>query len=425
MTSKFDSNLRALVTKVRFNSLGFFFISFIIPIIAYLDFGVDALQMGMLFSLQIVGATISGPLIGLLADRRKLRAKLIFIGSVGRLLAYVLLYLSIIFQGYWLMAISTFSLGFAAGFFWSPLRAIISDATEYQYRSEAFGILSQQTGMGTFYGALVGFTILITANEASLGPEWAYVGLLVFGLANVYAGIQILRITPRVPLIDISEQKEMLPRVKDEIKEYSTTSLRTNLVVAFVIFLVILFVESIIGSLIAPFVELFILANITEDIITVAWLYAPAGFISMLVAPKLGEIADKVRPRYWLSLTSILGALTTWLLINTTEPILIALLFIIDTTVVASAGLVLSKILSNVSKNRRGSIFGLQGFSENTGLIAGPLVGGILWEGVNYRAPFLLSIGVELVISVVYFLILSFFIFDINAENKNETIDDL
>ncbi|MFX1536883.1 MAG: MFS transporter [Promethearchaeota archaeon] len=423
MTSKFDSNLRALVTQVRYNSLGFFFVSFIIPIIAYLNFGVDALQMGLLFSLQIVGATISGPLIGLLADRRKLRAKLIFIGSFGRMLAYFLLYLSIIFRGYWLMAISTFSLGFAAGFFWSPLRAIISDATEYQYRSEAFGILSQQTGMGTFYGAIVGFFILITASEASLGPEWAYAGLLVFGLANVYAGIKILRITPKVPLVDINEQKEMLPRVKDEIKEYSTTSLRTNLVVAFVIFLVILFVESVIGSLIAPFVELFILENITDSIITVAWLYAPAGFISMLVAPKLGEFADKVRPRYWLSLTSVLGALTTWLLINTTEPILVALLFIIDTTVVVSAGLVLSKLLSNVSKNRRGSVFGLQGFSENTGNITGPIVGGILWESLNYRAPFLLSIGVELVMSVVYLLVLSFFIFD--PENANETMDDL
>ena len=87
----------------------------------------------------------------------------------------------------------------------------------------------------------------------------------------------------------------------------------------------------------------------------------------MLMAPKLGEWADRVTPRYWLAFTSVIGAITTWLLINSTEIWQFTLFFIIDVTVVSSAGLVLSKILSDLSKNRRGSVFGFQSFMENLG----------------------------------------------------------
>ena len=84
-----------------------------------------------------------------------------------------------------------------------------------------------------------------------------------------------------------------------------------------------------------------------------------------------------------------------------------ALLFIIDATVISSAGLALSKILSNISKTQRGSIFGLQGFFSNLGAISGPLLGGFLWELLGDRGPFLLSIGVEFVLGVVYFTLFS------------------
>ena len=66
--------------------------------------------------------------------------------------------------------------------------------------------------------------------------------------------------------------------------------------------------------------------------------------------------------------------------------------FVIDVTVVTSAGLVLSKVLSDLSKDRTGSIFGLQGLISNFGALCGPLVGGVLWELSGNRAPFHLSI---------------------------------
>jgi len=128
-----------------------------------------------------------------------------------------------------------------------------------------------------------------------------------------------------------------------------------------------------------------------------------------------------MQPRYWLSASSLIGALTTWLLINSTEIWQFSVLFAIDVTVVTSAGLVLSKILSDLSKDRRGSVFGLQGLISNFGALCGPLVGGVLWELSGDRAPFHLSIVVEAVLALAYLIILSFFFFHDQREKKRST----
>jgi predicted MFS family arabinose efflux permease len=303
------------------------------------------------------------------------------------------------------MVLGTLSLGFAAGFFWSPLRAIVSDATEYRYRSEAFGIHSQQIGIGAFYGAFLGFGIFFLASETGLGYEGMFASLLVYALANLLAGYQILRIAPLVPLVDVGERKDQ----QIEMEEVRATSLGNNVIVFFILLLVILFVGSMIGALVAPFLEVFLLKNITMDPVSMSLAYIPGGIVSMFVAPRLGGIADRIKPAYVLSITSVIGATTTWLLINSSEIWQVAILFTVDSTVIAGGGLVISKIMSNISKDHRGSIFGLQGFITNLGSISGPMIGGLFWEIFGDRGPFLLSIGAELVLALVYVVVLSLF----------------
>ncbi|MFW9990837.1 MAG: MFS transporter [Candidatus Odinarchaeota archaeon] len=422
MTARFDKNLIQLLKLVRYNSLGFFFVSFIIPIVAFLEFKANGYEMGLLFSLQVLGATISAPVVGMIADKRDRRPKLIFTGSLGRMVAYLVIYFSIIVKSYWLMVFGTFSLGFAAGFFWSPLRAIVSDATEYRFRSEAFGIYNQQIGMGTFYGAFIGFGILMMASEASLGSGGLFAGLLVYALANLYAGIKILRIAPAVTLVDIDREKAGINELVS-FKTVKTTRLRKNVFLFFIVLLGILFVESTVGALVAPFLEVFLLKNITNDPVTMSLAYIPGGIVSMVAAPKLGEIADRIKPAYVLPPASIIGAITTWLLINSTEIWQVTVLFTVDSTVIAFATVVISKLMSNVSKNHRGSVFGFQGFLANLGGITGPLVGGVFWEITGDRGPFLLSIGVEAVLALIYLVVLLFFLYEPVEEKRQKKVE--
>ena len=445
--NKFDPNLVKLIKQIKFNSLGFFFVGFIVPIVGYW-FGADGVGVGLLLSVQVLGVMISSPLVGIIADKSELRAVLILIGSAGRTLTYSVIFLSILIRSYWLLLLGLFSLGFAAGFFWSPLRAIISDATNYSLRAEAFGILSQQSGFGTLIGSFIGFGIFLGFNSINIEGlglfSLEFSGLLFFGLANLYAGIQIYRIAPYIKSRAKSDTMKNFTDNNIALANNSISGIRNNLALGFIFLLAVLMTERLISALVSPFVELLILEKISSDAAIVALLWVPAGIVSVILAPQLGEIADKIKPRLWLPFVSIIGAAATLFLIAITadlppindsgsdQSILflrgligigIAGLFIVDMTAVTSAGLTLGKVISDVSQNHRGSIFGFQGFAANVGALFGPLFGGMLWESIfGHFGPFLLSIIIEFVLAFIFFFILTYFTFDRKLEQKNEVI---
>ncbi|MCG3219473.1 MAG: MFS transporter [Candidatus Heimdallarchaeota archaeon] len=414
-----DKKLMQVIKQLRYSSFGFFFISFITPIISYKELNADGFEMGVLFSLTILGSSISSPIAGFLSDKRERRRKLIFGGSIGRFLAYLFIYFAVVVNNFVLMFIGTFILGVGAGFFWVPLRSIISDATEYRYRSEAFGVFSQQMGIGVMMGSFIGFFILGWASETAMPVEVMYSQILLYGVANIYAGIKVYKLIPTVTLIDIENDTDQTEEEKSGLKN-NHLPLERQLLIGFIIILAVLFVENLIGSLVAPFLEVFLLKNITEDIMLMSLAYVPGGILSMMLAPKIGKLADKYNPRIWLAVTSALGSLTTWLLISSTEIWQFSLLFIVDATIVSSAGLVLSKIISQISRKRRGSLFGIQGGISNLGAIVGPIIGGILWETTSDKAPFLLSIFVELILAFLYPFVILLVINHIKASNGGD-----
>ncbi|NIQ04294.1 MAG: MFS transporter [Candidatus Korarchaeota archaeon] len=306
-------------------------------------------------------------------------------------------------------------------FFWVPLQTILSDATEYKYRSEAFGVYSQQIGMGVFFGATFGFFIFGWASGTGGGSALMYSPLLIYGVVNVYGGLRALKLAPMVPLLELPAEHtdSFTEHQEEDSNSFGDTLFWLSLIFLFAI----VFLEQMIGSLVAPFLEVFLLKYISGDPMNIAIAYAPGAVLSFVLAPKMGKIADKINPRYWLASTSALGALTTWFLVNSTELWQFTMLFIVDSTVISSAGLVLSKIISDVSKTRRGSVFGTQGGVSNFGAIAGPVMGGILWELIGDRAPFLLSIGVEAFLAVVYLVSISYILTQLKGrtEEKRET----
>ena len=93
-----DYNLRKLIKQLRFSSVGFYFVGFLIPIISFINLEIGGLQLGLVFSLRTIGFTISALFAGFLSNKRELRPKLIFGASVGRCISYILTYFSFIFN---------------------------------------------------------------------------------------------------------------------------------------------------------------------------------------------------------------------------------------------------------------------------------------------------------------------------------------
>ncbi|MFX1286714.1 MAG: MFS transporter [Promethearchaeota archaeon] len=394
VTGDFNSMIKITI----FNSLGFFFLEFLIPYVASQELQATGVDMGVIFSIIVVGYMISSPFVGAITDRMS-KKLLVFIGSIGRGIAYFVLYMAIILKSLLGLIIGMFSLGFLAGFFWIPLETLIAEKSSAENRSYAYGKQYAAEGIGTFFGAFIGFGILLIAIEIAPNNSFLiYSALVVFGLVNILAGMLFFTLVDESIKFDENPEKESIAI------DLTQNWIPSGLLIGLGLLFIVLFLSSTNGSLAKPFLNVYLLENIENNPTLAALAYAPSGIISMLLAPKLGEIADRTNPYLGISIASGLGALVTFSLINTSNLWIFAVLLIMDVTVVTTGELIISNIISRVSKSHRGKIFGFQSTFTNFGAIIGPILGGIVWDLYSSKSPFIVSIVVELALIPLFIL---------------------
>ncbi|MFW9785744.1 MAG: MFS transporter, partial [Candidatus Heimdallarchaeota archaeon] len=135
---KFTSDFDSVILIVVWNSLGFFFVDFIMIYMISQVWEEPGLAIGLFPSFLTFGGLISSLFIGYLTDRVS-KQKLVMFGSFGRGLSYFGLYTSIIVQSLTGIYISSFLLGLGAMLFWVPLDTLISEKSSKHHRSSAFG----------------------------------------------------------------------------------------------------------------------------------------------------------------------------------------------------------------------------------------------------------------------------------------------
>ena len=350
--------------------------------------------MGFLFSLRIIGYFFSSSFVGIITDKTS-KKKLVMLGSTGRGIAYFIMYLSIILINLPLLMVSNLTLGFMAGFFWIPFDALIADKSIDINRSQAYGLRTSAQGQGVFYGAMIGFSLLLFFQPNRF---LMYIAIPVFGVANIYASWKVHR--------EITDEKLIYP-TKPEEKNLLNNAKRPLIpkimLIGLMFLLTVILLESINGSLAKPFILPYFIENFTNDVSIASFIYIPVGLVSILLAPKLGRLVDKMNLYTGITVLAILGATTTFLLININSIIIFSLLLTVDEGIVITSGLILSNIFSRISIKHRGKIIGANAFITNFGGIIGPIAGGFLWQYYSEKAPFIVSIGIE-------FLIIPFFI---------------
>jgi len=418
---KFTSDFNSVIYIVVWNSLGFFFIEFIIAYLIKQVLNYPATNLGLFFSFITLGGLISSSFIGYLSDHFSKRI-LIMIGSFGRGLSYFGLYISIILQSLIGMYISAFLLGLGAYIFWNPLDILISEKSSKYHRSSAFGKRRFALGMGMVIGTIVGFTIFSIANAFTpLNNFIIYSAIPLYGIANFYAGIQFSRKVDEnkkfeYPLDIINPNTSQ--QIDPIIQSPDTFSMRKYLM-GIVLLFSGLFLSAINVGFYRPYIQPYVLENINSNAGLVAWFYLPTSVIGALIAPKLGTIADKINPYLAITIASFLGGIVTWMIINSGNLWIFGTLLIIDNTIMLTTGFVFVNILSRASIKHRGKIFGLITLLESIGMIIGPFLGGIVWETISPEAPFIISIIVE-------WSLISFFIVGIWILNPYlvESIED-
>ena len=407
-STRFTPDFNHMLKIVILNSLGFFFIGFSVPIIARFNMFATAIQISLIFSIQVLGRTISGTITGFLTDRLKSRKKLILIGSIGRGTSYFIIYTAIISNSLILLGIGTFTLGFMAGVFWVPFNTLIAEKSNKDNRSEAYGKKNSANAIGQMIGGVIGFILLMILGFFTKNPFLLYASIPLFGIANFYAGFKFNREVDES--VKFNNPKDKLSDQIIKQKKEKHSKLAGPIILGSFFLMSVLFLSNINNSIAKPFLNIYIVEQIESNLQLVTWAYLPTGILATLLAPKLGIIVDKFRPALGITITSLLGAVVTWLLVNAANIWIFTFLLLIDTTIMMASGLIFQNLLSRISLKNRGKTLGSGEFFQFLGSVIGPILGGFVWDFYGSSYPFIISIFVELsliplYLAVVYYLI--------------------
>lgn len=405
---RFTLDFNDMLKIVLLNSLGFFFIGFWVPVIARTNMGATGIQLSLIVSVQVLGRMISGFITGFITDRIKSRTFLVLIGSYGRALSYFIIYAAIITNYLILLGVGTFILGFMAGIFWVPFNTFVAEKSNKDNRSQAYGKTNSANAIGQIIGSLFGFNLVMIAGIFTSNPFIIYGAIPVYGIGNFIAGVRFhLNVDESIKFSENSSQNNALTNdSSNKSKLFNSKAI----IIGIFFLLSVLFLGSINSSIARPFLNIYLLENIESNVNLVIWAYLPAGILATLFAPKLGALVDKLRPSIGITIASFLGALVTWLLINSGNIWIFSALLLVDMTIMMAASLIFQNLVSRITVEHRGKILGTGEFFTFLGSVIGPILGGIVWDFIGPKFPFIISIFVELSLIPLYLVVVYYLI---------------
>jgi MFS family permease len=146
-----------------------------------------------------------------------------------------------------------------------------------------------------------------------------------------------------------------------------------------------------------------VLSDFTTNPDLVVLIYVPSGVVSLLIAPYLGRLVDRIKSPYLgMIATGIGGSLATVALLNAHNEWAFMLTLILVSTASTTESLIIQNFISRMSKTRRGRFFGLRSLFAQIGAIIGPILGGIVWDSWGIQWPFIISIFAVLALIPLY-----------------------
>ncbi|MHA1235593.1 MAG: MFS transporter, partial [Promethearchaeota archaeon] len=152
-------DFNSMIRITFWNGLGFIFFTFIKSYVVIYFFGGSGFDLGIIMALQPLARLFSMPLIAYLTDRAS-KKRLVLIGSVGRTIAYIFYWFSLVVNNLYLFGAGSFIQGLLVGFFWPPFYSLISEKSFKGSRTQALATgRGKMIGYGFVIGALISIPI--------------------------------------------------------------------------------------------------------------------------------------------------------------------------------------------------------------------------------------------------------------------------
>ncbi|MFQ5891641.1 MAG: MFS transporter [Candidatus Methanofastidiosia archaeon] len=288
--------------------------------------------------------------------------------------------------------------GIASAMVWPSATAIVADSVEQKDRGKAMGYFSMSLHMALIFGPAVGGFL---ADLYGIKIPFLLCGLIMLLLVpfiKIYVK-ETVKIGESVVTQKLSLKKKLR---NDYLEIKSSKYFKTLSGLMFASFLGI-FAFTLIEPLIPIYADEKVGATKTD----IGIAFTVMGVVGTLIRPFAGSLADRIGRKKPIIYGSMFSALTTYpMALIRTPAEMIGILGVRTVGWATSEPATQALLADVVDENKRGKIFGLFGTIQSLGMILGPTLGGILYQGVGGEASFIVVSTIALLpVLVLYKMI--------------------
>lgn len=358
-------NLAELLFAVFVSMLGFGLIIPLLPLYAK-DFGATGVELGVLTAMFALTRTLTSYPGGHLADkigRKKLIAFGLFIYAIDMFLfgeATQLWHL------YALRAIQ----GAASGIVWPAATVMAADIVRFEDRGKAMGLFSMMWDLGLAFGPFIGGTL---SGIFSMSFSFHICSVMAF-ISAVLIVLRVKETAPHIVSKEIVVRKELTP-YKTVLYGVCVAGFTTAFALGLTMTILSVYAKDILGL----------------STVAIGIIFGVRGTVRLIIKPITGELSDNYGRRTFLILGRTLSSLGTLAIIFARK--FSTLLFPI---IFAALGTGMARpandaiVTSIAYKETRGKVMGIFTTWRNLGLLAGPLIGGWVYDNIGVKEPFVL-----------------------------------
>jgi MFS family permease len=357
----------------------------IIPLSPYLarEFHATPFQIGALLSIYSITQFLFSPFWGSLSDRIG-RRPVILVGLLGGSAAYLLFAFS---QTLWLLFVARGLAGVFGGNI-STAHAYIADVTTAEERSKGMGMIGAAFGLGFIFGPLIGGGLGIVGQYLGttppLGSSFPALGAALICLMNFVFAYLVLR--ESLPM-DIRGKVQAEKRVRRKRwREIWTQLSRPVAGPLMIVFFLSGFAMSQMEAMLIPYLAEVFKWDLAKSSLGFA-------YIGVLMVITQGYLVRKWMPKFGEMRTLLFGLGCFSLSLALIPPSYsVAFLGLTMTLLALGNGLMRPPNLGMVSlvtpADQQGIAMGVTNSLSSLARIIGPIMGGLLYEGVGRGAPF-------------------------------------
>lgn len=379
--AKKRSPLIVIFLTVFIDLIGF---GIIIPLSPYLarEFQASATEIGLLLSIYSVMQFLFSPFWGSLSDRIG-RRPVILIGLIGGGVSYLMFAFA---QSLWLLFVARGLAGLFGGNI-STAHAYIADVTSPEERSKGMGLIGAAFGLGFIFGPILGG--LLGALGQSLGDappfglSFSALGAAGLCIANFLFAYFVLK--ESLPPAQRRHSGLKRHRFKQMIRHMRQPIVGPLVWIFFLTGLAMAQME----AMLFPYV-----ADVFDwDLKTASYGFA---YVGVLMVFTQGYLIRKWMPKFGEPKLLVAGLLMFGVgLVGISGSSTVAILGVTMTVLAIGNGLMRPPNLGMISlltpAEEQGAVMGVTNSLASLGRIIGPILGGLFYEGIGKKAPFIFA----------------------------------